>query len=38
METKQNTSEQTLIKKKIKWEMKKYLKTNENGNTKYQNL
>lgn len=37
METKQHTPEQPLVKKK-RGDIKKYLKTNEDGNTKYQNL
>ena len=37
METKQHTPEQPFVKKRGE-EIKKYLKTNEDGNTKYQNL
>lgn len=38
METEQHTTEQLLDQqKKIKGEIKKYMKTNENGNRTYQN-
>ena len=38
-EIKQHSPEQPQwIKEDIKWEIKKYLETNENGNTIYQNL
>ena len=38
METKQHTPEQTMCQRRNKKRNKKYLETNQNGNTIYQNI
>ena len=38
MEIKQYTSEQSRDQRRNQWEIKKYLETNENGNTTYKTI